>query len=150
MLNILFSLALAAPVPPSNLVLVPPQIFAYEDKLIKFRFTPSAELKLAEDEAYVLVKVESPEKTTPKEILGPLNDAGFLGDSRANDQVFGRSVQFKESRAGKVWIRVQKATKADPHHPTDLGLPPVALEVAAHPSFVELVKQVWAKIQTKF
>lgn len=86
----------------------------------------------------------------------PLNDEGIQGDLKSGDGLYSRIIQFKEKRPKQlVFYVLEDETNKQGFVATET-LPSVSaqqratLEIRAHPTFIDVLKDVWKKIKEKF
>lgn len=87
----------------------------------------------------------------------PLNDEGTHGDKKAADGVYSREIQFKERKPKQIVFYVLEENADLKGPPTgNVGLPSISaaqrevLEIRAHPTFTEIIKNAFHKIWEKF
>lgn len=85
----------------------------------------------------------------------PLNDDGTQGDVKAGDGVYSRNIQFKEKRPKKIVFYVLEEQESSQGKVSE-SLPSVSsaqrsvLEIRAHPTMIDILKDVWNKVLAKF
>ncbi len=132
----------------------PNYLFTDEDLGVKFTATVLSQGSEI-PESITLVEVNE-EKGFVK-YRWPLNDQGRQGDLKAGDGVYSREIQFKEKRPTQLVFYVLEETEAQKGAalkgeslPAVLSNQRAVLEIRAHPTFVEILKDVWRKIKEKF
>lgn len=64
-----------------------------------------------------------------------LSDDGKLGDLKAGDKVYSRTIQFKEKKVGAITFFVED------QHGTQL-------QIVARPTFLQLLQNIWSKLKS--
>ncbi|MFO1519017.1 MAG: choice-of-anchor X domain-containing protein [bacterium] len=131
----------------SSLQLWPEAIYTYEEKPVTFIAKPNPS---STPRGAVLVQWD-PEK---EKVLyrWKMTDDGSLGDVRAGDGIYSRTVQFNERKGGvKIFSVVEgnDEVQAAFLKKEDLG-PQASLHVLHQPTFLEIMSQVWQKIKAHF
>lgn len=137
-----------------NFNIFPDYLFTDEDLGVKFTVTV---LSQGAENPKSITLIEVNEEKGFVKYRWPLNDEGTQGDEKAGDGVYSREIQFKEKRPKNLVFYVleekgaQKGVAAQSE-----SLPSVSahqrsiLEIRAHPTFIDILKNAWGKIREKF
>ncbi len=136
-----------------NFKIFPDYLFTDEDLGVKF----SAKLESVGVKPKALTLMEVNEEKGFIKYRWPLNDEGMQGDEKAQDGVYGREIQFKEKNPTQLvfYVLLEEEELRGPASQS-VSLPKVPpsqraiLEIRAHPTFIDILKDVWKKIKQKF
>jgi len=134
----------------------PDALFAKESTHVIFRFIPTPESVSSPPQSPHYSLIELAQDGSVARYIGMLTDEKALGDEVAGDGVFTRKVQLNEKVSGQIeFAIIDESSPLNPQTITANELSSLILEktivkVIRHPSFLELLEQVWAKLKAYF
>lgn len=110
----------------------PEKIFTYQDVAVHFSATVDCENSSCPQQ--VELKMLDRDNSNVR-ARWALSDDGKLGDLKAGDKVYSRTIQFEENKMGTITFFVEEE-------------PWARLQIVARPTFLQILQSIWAKVKS--